>query len=110
MEDLWPYCFRVSVEDAEEPNFTYEYMGDELKKLYGSDMTGLTITHNMRGFIGAVIHKKIQEVTQSLAPAQDEGFFVNGKGQLIKYRSCVLPFGNQQKLTHIIVGLSYRQF
>jgi hypothetical protein len=111
VEDVWPYCFRVSVNKSGADSFKYEYMGTLLVDLYGNDLTGITINYNMREIPGSVIHKRLQEVAESAAPAQDEGHYINKKGKSIKYRACVLPFGNPREgMTHIVVCMSYRAF
>ena len=109
--ELWPFCFKTAVDKRKKTAYTYEYMGDELAKLYGQDLTGMTIDYNMTQFPGGVVHKKLPEVVESGAPLLDDGHFLNQEQGLIKYRACYLPFGDSKKgVTHIVVGLSCRKF
>jgi hypothetical protein len=111
IEEIWPYCFMVSVDKAREGSYKYEYMGEPLTELYGQDMTGLTVDPNMTEFPGGVIIGRLGTVVANKAPVHDEGHLVNKQGQLVKYRACLLPLGNEKMgVTHIIAGLSCRYF
>jgi hypothetical protein len=111
IEDVWPQCFLVSVDNRGDTTYKYEYMGDAIVKAYGQDLTGFTVDHKMRQFPGSVVLKKLDNVLAERKTFSDEGHLLNKTGQMIKYRACFLPFGNEQKgLTHIVVGLSFRVF
>lgn len=111
IEDIWPYCFRVKVEGA-APNlsYKYEYLGEPIAKLYGRDLTSQTVDQNMTQFPGGVIHKQLGGVITNPSPQHHDGHFVSDGNKLIKYRACLLPFGNKEKVTHIVTGLSCRFF
>ena len=111
VEDLWPFCFKVRIDGNRPPQFTYEYMGEELKKLYGHDMTGMTVNRKMAHFPGSVLHERLDNVVSTRTAMQDQGHLINYDGKLIRYRACLLPFGNKQgELTHILCALSCRFF
>jgi hypothetical protein len=112
IEDVWPYCFKLVVSrHGNSPSFSYEYMGKPVAELYGRDLTGLVVDQSTKQFPGNVIHHKFDEVLNAKVPLNDDGHLVNEKGELIKYRACILPFGSEKKgVTHIVVGLSCRFF
>ncbi|MDX1974977.1 MAG: PAS domain-containing protein [Rickettsiales bacterium] len=112
VEDLWPNCLKVSVAGQGKYHvFKYDYMGDPLVKLYGTDLSGQIVERASSDFAGMVINAKLEKVANEGVPMLDEGHFITRKGQMIKYRSCLLPFSNKKgNLTHIIVGISYRSF
>jgi hypothetical protein len=111
IEEIWPWCFVVSVGKRKRAAYTYEYMGEPVAKLYGHNLTGMTIDYTMTQFPGGVIHKKLPEVVEAAVPMTDDGHFVSAEQGLIKYRACYLPFGNKKNgITHIIVGISCRKF
>jgi len=112
IEDVWPYCFLLSVDThGKVPIYHYEYMGDPIAKIYGRDLTGMIVDQTTKQFPGKVIHHKFNDLLSSHKPVHDEGHFVSETGKLIKYRACILPFGNDKKgVTHIVVGLSCRFF
>jgi hypothetical protein len=111
LDDVWPYCFKVGIDTRKGISYKYEYMGEPIAKLYGDDLTGRAIEHKAKDFPGAPIHAKIPEAVESRKPINDDGHFVNRAGKLIKYRACILPFGNEKDgVTHVVVGLSCRVF
>jgi len=112
IEDVWPYCFRVGVNNrGKKPVFQYEYMGEPIAEIYGKDLTGLVVDQSTKQFPGKVLHYKFSEIITGKKPLSDDGHFINDHGNLIKYRACILPLGTAEKgVTHIIVGLSCRKF
>ena len=73
-------------------------------------MLGQTFGPGHNQFPVAVLIRKIHLVFANPAPLVDMGQFVSERGKIIKYRSCLLPFGTQGVVTHIVVGLSWREF
>lgn len=112
LDDIWPHCFKVSVDThGKNPVFTYEYMGDPIAKTYGRDLTGMIVDQYTKQFPGKVLHYKFSEILERKEPMSDDGHFISDHGYLIKYRASILPFGNEKKgVTHIVVGLTCRQF
>ncbi len=117
INDIWPYCFVVSVDAAGQVvadgthTYKYLYIGEPIIKMYGKDMTGQTLTQGVKHFMGGHVFDKLHEVTTSLVPVEDTGHIVNQQGKMLKYRACYLPFGKEgAALSHIVGGLTYRVF
>ena len=117
IDDIWPYCFVVSVDAAGEQSadgnhtYKYVYIGRPIITMYGRDFTGQTLTQGMKHFMGGHVFDKLQTVTSKCEPLEDTGHIVNQQGKMLKYRACYLPFGKEaNSLTHIVVGLTYRVF
>ncbi len=115
LEDIWGQCcvWRVEVGTSElrKKTYTYEYVGTNAKEALGNDPTGVMFISNYDKFPGARIAKRVGEVAEGGKPLSDEGSFVNEKNRMVKYRSCLLPFGTKEgKVTHIVLGLSWRAF
>src|SRR5688500_9946600 len=59
--DLRPYCFTLTIDSEGEKaadgqhSLKYIYMGDMLIKMYGQDLTGKTLTHGIKHFMGSHI-------------------------------------------------------
>jgi hypothetical protein len=97
--------------DGSTTTYTYEYVGASVKEAVGSDMTGKMFTSQFRGFPGARVVQKIDEVVKARQIIVDEGQFVNEQSKLVKYRSCLLPFGTREGVvTHVVLGLSWRAY
>ncbi len=111
IEEIWPYCFRVSLQPGKAKAYKYDYMGPPLARLYGQDMTNLTVDTRMSNFPGSVLHGRLDEVTETKSPAKDENHMLTAEGKMVKYRACLIPFGNEKKgVTHIVAGLTCRFF
>jgi len=110
IEDLWSQCVLFTVQPGVPPTVNFYNVGDKVKALYG-DVAGRTVNTNNRHFQGASIVRKVADVVASPAPVFDEGQFVNERSKIVKYRTCLLPFGNREgRITHIVAGLSWREF
>lgn len=113
VDDIWNQCFKLKREGAAATfsNYCYEYMGSMIAEAYGQDLTGKTVNAQSKHFPGARIISKIDGLGVSFAPLMEEGQFINTHGKVVKFRSCLLPFGNAgNELTHVIGGVSWRSF
>lgn len=114
IEELWNNCLCLRADPAGVDSFAYTYVhcGQEITKAIGKDLRGQRMTTNMKFFPGAKIIKRIDEVAKQAQPTPllDDGQFVNEKNQIIKYRACLLAFGSQKTITHVVVGVSWRAF
>lgn len=108
IDDLWQSCLKIEVNRVQGGyNYTYKYMGSRLIQLFGKDLTGSSVDHNMARYPYKVLVTKLDEAMVAGRILVDENQFTNEKGKTIKYRSCFLPFGNEAKgITHFIIGLS----
>ena len=110
--DVWQQCilFTVAPKVENKPHVLNFYqIGDKLRGFYGNDMLGRSFTTAQRHFQGAVVVRRVEDVISNPAPISDAGQFINEKSKVVKYRSCILPFGRDGKVTHIVAGLSWRE-
>lgn len=113
IEDLWQQCFVLSVVPGHLTTFKYEYMGDRVKNMYMDNITNMTFDLKSKQFPSSIIAPKLQNVLKVMemkSPHDDQGQMPGHNGKFIKYRMILLPFGNEKSLTHIIVGVSFREF
>ena len=113
ISDLWQQCILFTVQPGQngKPHAVGFYMlGDRVKSIYGGDMQGRTIYPSMKHFQGASIVRRVDEVIAAPKAMYDEGQFVNEGSKIVKYRSCLLPFGKDGNVTHLLAGLSWREF
>ncbi len=111
--DIWQYCvlFTVAPQSDHKPYVLNFYqVGDQVRGVYGNDMVGRSFNTNQRHFQGAAIVRRMQETIGSPTAMTDMGQFINERGKVVKYRSCLLPFGKDGQVTHVIVGLSWREY
>ena len=113
ISDIWQQCVLFTVQQGTggAPHSVNFYMlGDQVKNLYGGDMSGRSMYPGMKHFQGAAIVRRVNELIENPQPIYDQGQFVNEKSKIVKYRSCLLPFGKDGKVTHVMAGLSWREF
>lgn len=111
--DLWDNCILFTVVPSGSKGSTllqFHQVGDRVRQLYENEMVGQIFTTEQRHFAGASIVQRIGESIATHDALTDKGVFVNDRGKVVKYRSCLLPFGTHDKVTHVIVGLSWREF
>ena len=115
IDEIWQNSMVLQVQPGtgERRVYTYVHCGTEIRKAVGQDLTGQTLTTNMKFFPGAKIIKRVDEVFDlaALTPLMDDGQFVNTDGKVVKYRACLLAFMNSNRIiTHVMVGVSWRAF
>lgn len=114
LDDIWDNCLALHAQPAagNARPYVYIHCGQMVAQAIGQDLTGQTMTTNMKFFPGAKIIKRVDEVTsQSLpTPLLDDGQFVNDAGKVVKYRACLLAFGANGVVSHVLIGVSWRAF
>ena len=111
--DVWQNCVLFTVapsNDGKPYTLNFQQVGESVRGLYGNDMVGRSFNTSQRHFQGAAIVRRMEEVIVSPCTLSDVGQFVNERSKTVKYRSCLLPFGRDDKVTHVIVGLSWREY
>lgn len=108
---VWGSCFLVSL----RPNgsFAYNYLGDELREAYGDDMLGREITETLLFAHPQSLFNSFQRVVGQCQPVVDESEFVNAKGSIIKYRSCVVPLAGAEGdngVRFLLGGMKWKAF
>jgi hypothetical protein len=110
-ESVRQNCCIFSVKKAAERwIYMNDYMGENTQKAVGRDMTGEVLTMNKSQFQAARVLEKAEDVLRMAEPLTDDGHFVNETSQIVKFRSCLLPFGRDTTVTHLLLGLSWRTF
>lgn len=98
-----------SVEGA-PAKFKFKEMGPKAASLFDKDPTGEYYSSGAKVIPAARIMRKLNEIFGHNAPLYDEGQFVTQKNKVVKFRSCIVPFGRDGRVTHAVVGLSWREF
>lgn len=114
LDDIWDNCLALQAQplSGNLRPYVYVHCGQTVAQAIGHDLRGQTMTTNMKFFPGAKIIKRVDEVTsQSLpSPLLDDGQFVNDAGKVVKYRACLLAFGANGVVSHVLIGVSWRAF
>ncbi len=109
IKDLWDYCFLIHVKDLSKPDYNYTYLGEAIKKAYQGELDSngeeSIATPNAKEL--AVSYEK---VIRTCSPLLDEGEFVNMHNDIVKYRQCLLPLGENGKVDAIFGGMRFKVF
>jgi hypothetical protein len=113
LEDIWPYCFIISVEEIAlgANNYTYQYFGSELAQAYRTTQLDKTNSPPLASDRASRLHRTYAEVLKSRNPISWENEYISADGQTIKYRQALLPFVNRRnRVTTIVGGLRFKHY
>jgi hypothetical protein len=116
IDELWQNCMVLiplphSGTSRTQTALKMYHIGRKLREVIGNAAVGNYIIARAQQFAGNKIIQRVDEVINQPQPVEESGQFVNDRHKIVKYRSCLLPFGNpQQGVTHVLVGLSWREF
>lgn len=109
LKEIWDYCFLVNVNGE---RFAYSYLGPQLIEMYGDDFTGKEIAQTLLESHPHSLFSSFKDVVANPQPKIDENEFTNSRGQLIKYRSCILPLGSRGHLSvgFLLGGMKWKAY
>ncbi|MBY0355632.1 MAG: hypothetical protein K2Q12_07875 [Rickettsiales bacterium] len=116
IDDLWQNCMvLVPIPKASssraQTTLKLHHVGRKVSDVIGNASVGNYIVSRARQFAGEKIIHRIDDIIEQPMPIEESGQFINDKSKVVKYRSCLLPFGNSQEgVTHVLVGLTWREF
>jgi hypothetical protein len=113
ISDAIQNCVLFTVNPAVENkpfSLNFYQIGEKVHGVYSADMVGRGFNTAQRHFQGAAIVRRMEETIESPSVLTDVGQFINERSKVVKYRSCLLPFGRDTKVSHVLVGLSWREF
>jgi hypothetical protein len=117
IEDLWQSCMvlvpmpKSTSTNRAQTTLKLHHIGRKVSDVIGNASVGTYIVARTRQFAGERIIQRIDELLDQPQPIEESGQFINDRHKVVKYRSCLLPFGNRQEgVTHVLVGLAWREF
>ena len=110
-DEVWQNCCTLLLRKSHEKwIYTYDFTGNLIRPALGKELKRGVGSLGINGFQEARLLNKAEEMLKTGEPLADEGHFVNDQSKIIKFRSCLLPFGRGKDFTHIVIGLSWRAF
>ena len=83
--------------------YRYSFLGKDLLGAFGKDLTNHSAALRLLSTARAPNVRKLDEVIARKKPVIDEASFVNLNSVIVKYRTCLLPFGHTDEgVTHLI--------
>lgn len=106
--DLWDGCFVIQVRDIYiNQDYNYTYLGPAIIEAYragiSNDAEQPIISPNANK-----LEQHFHEVLKTNAPILQDGEFKNLKNITIKYRQCLLPIGENDRILAIFGGMSFK--
>ncbi len=110
LKDLWDYCFLIHVKDLDKPDYNYTYLGDAIKKAYQGELSSVEEGSMVASPNAKELAVSYEKVIKTCTPLLDEGEFVNMHNDVVKYRQCLLPLGENGKVDAIFGGMRFKIF
>jgi hypothetical protein len=105
LSDYWESCFMVEITNrGDERDYKYSYLGTSIIDAYGDDLTGKELYNHLIAPYTQMLLLKFETVVGDLATVTDESEFMNLKGDMIRYRQCLVPLGSKDGLVGFILG------
>ena len=105
-DEIWNKCIEIKIECGD---YRIKSMGRDMISAYGQDFSGDLTNSTKNGFPGFFIYNDLDKVIFSQYPTEVSGYFGVSSTQVIVYRTCHLPFGNNEEIVNsIVIGLSYK--
>jgi hypothetical protein len=99
--DLWDSCLLIPVKNLVRQDYTYTYMGPGIAEAFKLCLSGDNTHRLERGYA---------RVIATMKPVLEEGEFKSGPGEVIKYRQCLLPVGDDGEVKAVFGGMRYKIF
>jgi len=108
LKDLWANCFLVHTADLGKPGYNYTYLGDAIAAawhagLHADDVEFVPVSPH-----AAHLTSACAQVIAIPKPLVDEGEFRNLHNQIVRYRQCLLPLGEGDKVQAIFGGMRFK--
>lgn len=100
LNELWDDCFLIHASDLKQDDYNFVYLGDNIRM----SMSGGTSECSPNLTIKRLV-PSISKVLNSVAPVIEEGELINDLNQLVKYRQCLLPLGEDNKVLAVFGGM-----
>lgn len=105
--DMWEDCFlvRINVHSDGEITYSYDYVGNALRPVFEE---GFGHSAHLVSLPTDKLMAMYTEMAMTNLPIVEnvEEFFVDGHE--MKYRQCLLPMGEEGKITHIFGGMRFK--
>jgi len=110
--DIWENCLLVSIHEEDlKYGYQYTYLGAHLIEAFADDLTCRDISSRLIETTSQPLVQGFEQVIRTGKPVQENAEFVNSLGMVIKYRSILLPLGQDpQKVDYIIGAMKWRAF
>ncbi len=101
---IWPHCFLIQVNDLKNrKRADFTYLGSEILRVY-HDLLSLEDTGDFISPSSSHLSQNFWQVIETHKPIMQSGQFTTSRGNLIKFRQCLLPLGKSDSEVEAIFG------
>ena len=111
IEDLWDSCLLIHVKDLLKEDYNYTYLGEAIAEAYTSGFSKEEL--NEEGMLSPNANKlahSYARVIATMKPVLEEGEFRNAHNEVVKYRQCLVPLGDDGEVKAIFGGMRFKIF
>lgn len=104
ISDMWDDCFLLHAQDVDMEGYNFIYLGSNIKMI----LTGGMFEDNVDSSKSLNVKQlapDFKRVLENGKPVVTEGETMNDANQLVKYRQCLLPLGENDKVLAIFGGM-----
>jgi hypothetical protein len=111
ISEIWNKCLLITINDINNMTLKYEYIGADIAAVFGDDCED---TSRERFSFSYNPLTKILGKTRAISfmknprAIKDSGNYELVDKKIIKYRSCLLPFGKDNILKQLVIGISWK--
>lgn len=106
--DLWDHCFMVEVAKKKKAGYRYTYLGAAIRRAW----LGGAVEHDEEGlprsFDAATFGEHFESIIETGKPIVHEGHFSNLREEIVHYRQCILPLGENGQVAAIFGGIKFK--
>lgn len=104
ISDMWDDCFLIHTANIHQEDYNFIYLGKNIKAALTGGIDDAD-TSSWQSLNVKRMAPDLQQVIERAAPVVHEGEMVNDANQLVKFRQCLLPLGNHNKVLAIFGGM-----
>lgn len=112
LQDIWDCCFVVGVEQITEGanNYTYSHIGKAIRTAYESAELQPEQSPPLASLRASKLHQAYRQLLETRRPVMLEGECTNARGEVVKYRQCLVPFiGRRNEVAAILGGMRFKR-
>lgn len=110
LQDLWDYCFLIRVKDLDKTDYNYTYLGKSILRAYLGDLVYDNNEHTIASPNANSLAASYAKVIETRSPVVEEGEFMNLHNDVVKFRQCLLPLGENGNVDAIFGGMRFKVF
>lgn len=104
LASIWEHCFVLQLRDLfSMDDYNYTYLGPEIVRPYREGILDPSTTIMVSPKANQIA-ASFKQVAETLDPLLDEGECLSLKGDIVRFRQCMMPIGAANGRVHAVLG------